>query len=187
MFVFFRIIAIVMMVLILVMVMILVFIMVFVFIMIVVFILIAVVIFIIIVVIIILDFGRGYVPAEVNEKYIEIVGTIPMDAIYGPVLKVSYAIEPCRVGQRNDYDKLILEIWTDSTVRLEDVLGEAAKIAKDHFGKQGLAASSALLQPGMATPSERPVSRQSAVEVRFSNIVQLLACHIRPVEWNTVI
>ena len=40
------------------------------------------------------DFGRGYVPAEVNEKYIEIVGTIPMDAIYGPVLKVSYAIEP---------------------------------------------------------------------------------------------
>ena len=79
------------------------------------------------------DFGRGYVPAEVNEKYIEIVGTIPMDAIYGPVLKVSYAIEPCRVGQRNDYDKLILEIWTDSTVRPEDVLGEAAKIAKDHF------------------------------------------------------
>ncbi len=79
------------------------------------------------------DFGRGYVPAEVNEKYLDVVGTIPLDAIYGPVLKVSYSIEPCRVGQRNDYDKLVLEIWTDSTVRPEDVLGEAAKIAKEHF------------------------------------------------------
>ncbi|AGT45093.1 DNA-directed RNA polymerase subunit alpha [Treponema pedis] len=79
------------------------------------------------------DFSRGYVPAEVNEKYVDIVGTIPLDAIYGPVRKVSYAIEPCRVGQRNDYDKLILEIWTDSTVCPEDVLGEAAKIAKEHF------------------------------------------------------
>ncbi len=79
------------------------------------------------------DFARGYVPAEVNEKYIDIVGTIPLDAIYGPVLKVKYNIEPCRVGQRNDYDKLVLEIWTDSTASPEDVLGEAAKIAKEHF------------------------------------------------------
>ena len=79
------------------------------------------------------DFGRGYVPAEVNEHYIEVVGTIPMDAIFSPVRKVKYAIEPCRVGQRNDYDKLILEVWTDGTVNPEDALAEAAKIAKDHF------------------------------------------------------
>ncbi|PIE98373.1 MAG: DNA-directed RNA polymerase subunit alpha [Treponema sp.] len=79
------------------------------------------------------DFARGYVPAETNEKYIEIHGTIPLDAIYGPVLKVSYNIEPCRVGQRNDYDKLILEIWTDGSIKPEDALAEAAKIAKDHF------------------------------------------------------
>lgn len=79
------------------------------------------------------DMGRGYVPAEVNEKYIEIVGTIPMDAIFSPVLKVKYSIEPTRVGQRSDYDKLILEIWTDGTTKPEDALGEAAKIAKDHF------------------------------------------------------
>lgn len=79
------------------------------------------------------DFGRGYVPAEVNEHYIEVVGTIPMDAIFSPVRKVKYAIEPCRVGQRNDYDKLILEIWTDGTINPEDALAEAAKIAKDHF------------------------------------------------------
>ena len=79
------------------------------------------------------DLGRGYVPAETNEHYIEIVGTIPMDAIFTPVQKVKYAIEPCRVGQRNDYDKLILEIWTDGTISPENALGEAAKIAKDHF------------------------------------------------------
>ena len=56
-----------------------------------------------------------------------------MDAIFTPVPKVKYSIEPCRVGQRNDYDKLNLEIWTDGTITPEDALGEAAKIAKEHF------------------------------------------------------
>jgi DNA-directed RNA polymerase subunit alpha len=79
------------------------------------------------------NLGRGYVPSEVNEKYIDVVGTIPMDAIFTPVRKVKYAIEPTRVGQRSDYDKLVLEIWTDGTIRPEDALGEAGKIAKDHF------------------------------------------------------
>jgi DNA-directed RNA polymerase subunit alpha len=80
-----------------------------------------------------IDLGRGYVPSEVNERYIDVIGTIPMDAIYSPVQKVKYAVEPTRVGQRSDYDKLILEIWTDGTVKPEDALAEAAKIAKDHF------------------------------------------------------
>ncbi|MCI5522779.1 MAG: DNA-directed RNA polymerase subunit alpha [Treponema sp.] len=79
------------------------------------------------------DLGRGYVPAEVNKDYVEIVGTIPMDCIFTPVPKVKYSIEPCRVGQRNDYDKLILEIWTDGSINPEDALAEAAKIAKDYF------------------------------------------------------
>ena len=79
------------------------------------------------------DLGRGYVPAETNEHNIEVVGTIPMDAIFTPVEKVKYAIEPCRVGQRNDYDKLVLEIWTDGTITPDNALGEAAKIAKEHF------------------------------------------------------
>ena len=56
-----------------------------------------------------------------------------MDAIFAPVRKVKFAIEPCRVGQRNDYDKLVLEIWTDGTIAPDDALAEAAKIAKDHF------------------------------------------------------
>jgi len=79
------------------------------------------------------DLGRGYIPAEENERYIEVVGTIPMDAVFTPISKVKYVIEPCRVGQRNDYDKLIMEVWTDGSVTPDDALGEAAKIIKDHF------------------------------------------------------
>ncbi|MDR2601266.1 MAG: DNA-directed RNA polymerase subunit alpha [Spirochaetaceae bacterium] len=80
-----------------------------------------------------IDLGRGYVPQEVNAQYIEVIGTIPMDSIFSPVKKVKYFVEPTRVGQRTDYDKLVMEIWTDGTVTAEDALAEAAKIAKDHF------------------------------------------------------
>ncbi len=80
-----------------------------------------------------IDLGRGYVPAEMNEKYIEVIGTIAVDAIFSPIRRARYEVESTRVGQRTDYDKLILEIWTDGTVRPEDALAEAAKIAKDHF------------------------------------------------------
>jgi DNA-directed RNA polymerase subunit alpha len=80
-----------------------------------------------------INLGRGYVPAERNEKYIEVIGTIPIDAIFSPIQKVKYSVENTRVGQRTDYDKLILEIWTDGTITPDDALAEAAKIAKDHF------------------------------------------------------
>lgn len=79
------------------------------------------------------DLGRGYIPAEINEQYIEEIGTIAIDAIFSPVTRVKYSIENTRVGQRNDYDKLVLEVWTDGTVAPEDAVAEAAKIAKDHF------------------------------------------------------
>jgi DNA-directed RNA polymerase subunit alpha len=80
-----------------------------------------------------IDLGRGYVPSEVNDHYVDVIGTIPIDAIFSPVKKVKYAVEPTRVGQRSDYDKLVLEVWTDGTIRPDDALAEAAKIAKDHF------------------------------------------------------
>lgn len=80
-----------------------------------------------------IDLGRGYVPAERNEKYIEVIGTIPVDAIFSPIRRVKYNVENTRVGHRTDYDKLSLEIWTDGTVKPEDALAEASKIAKDHF------------------------------------------------------
>ena len=80
-----------------------------------------------------IDLGRGYTPAELNEKYIEVIGTIAIDAIFSPIRRVKYAVENTRVGQRTDYDKLVFELWTDGTIRPEDALAEAAKIAKDHF------------------------------------------------------
>ncbi|MFA7566915.1 MAG: DNA-directed RNA polymerase subunit alpha [Alkalispirochaeta sp.] len=80
-----------------------------------------------------IDLNRGYVPAEQNEQYIDEVGTIPLDAVYSPIRRVKYSIEDTRVGQRNDYDKLVLEVWTDGTISPVDAVGEAAKIAKDHF------------------------------------------------------
>jgi DNA-directed RNA polymerase subunit alpha len=80
-----------------------------------------------------IDLGRGYVPAELNEKYVEEIGTIPIDACFSPVKRVKYTIEPTRVGYRNDYDKLTLEVYTDGTIAPQNALAEAAKIAKDHF------------------------------------------------------
>lgn len=80
-----------------------------------------------------IDLGRAYVPAEVNEEYIDEVGTIPLDAVFSPVRRVKFSIENTRIGQRNDYDKLKLEVWTDGTISPVDAVGEAAKIAKDYF------------------------------------------------------
>ncbi len=80
-----------------------------------------------------INLGRGYVPSERNEQLVEVIGTITVDAIFSPITKVKFDIKSTRVGQRTDYDKLILELWTDGTVKPEDALAEAAKIAKDHF------------------------------------------------------
>ncbi|MBO7093773.1 MAG: DNA-directed RNA polymerase subunit alpha [Spirochaetia bacterium] len=80
-----------------------------------------------------ISLGRGYVPAEANEQYKEFVDAIAVDGIFSPVTKVKYSIEDTRVGDSRDYDKLILEVWTDGTVSPEDAVGEAAKIAKEHF------------------------------------------------------
>ena len=79
------------------------------------------------------EFSRGYLPAENSERFIDVVGTIPIDALFSPITRVKYAVENTRVGQRTDYDKLVLEVWTDGTLKPEDAVAEAAKIAKDHY------------------------------------------------------
>jgi DNA-directed RNA polymerase subunit alpha len=75
--------------------------------------------------------GRGYVPAERLKQEGQPIGTIPVDAMFSPVTKVQYEVENARVGQMTDYDKLILEIWTDGSVTPGDALAYAAKIMKD--------------------------------------------------------
>ncbi len=77
--------------------------------------------------------GRGYVPADLNKKQEQPIGIIPIDAIFTPITKVNYQVESTRVGQRIDYDKLTLEIWTDGTITPDDALAMAARILRDHL------------------------------------------------------
>ncbi|MEW6527039.1 MAG: DNA-directed RNA polymerase subunit alpha [Spirochaetota bacterium] len=77
--------------------------------------------------------GRGYLPGEISKSSVETIGVIPIDAIFSPIRKVNIKVEDTRVGQRTDYDKLIIEIWTDGSVKPEDALAQAAKIIKDHM------------------------------------------------------
>ncbi|HEB83630.1 MAG TPA: DNA-directed RNA polymerase subunit alpha [Bacteroidetes bacterium] len=77
--------------------------------------------------------GRGYVPAEENRDPNMALGTIPIDAIYSPVRNVTFTVENTRVGQRTDYEKLILEIWTDGSITPDDALSQASKILRDHI------------------------------------------------------
>ena len=79
-----------------------------------------------------LDRGRGYVSAEQNKNQLQpVIGVIPIDSIYTPVLKCNYTVENTRVGQRTDYEKLIIEIWTDGTISAKEAVSYAAKILKD--------------------------------------------------------
>ena len=88
--------------------------------------------------------GKGYVPADMHEGLSEEIGLIKLDSSFSPIRKVAYVVEQARVGQMTNYDKLILEIWTDGSVRPEDALAYSAKIIKeqisvfinfdDHFG-----------------------------------------------------
>jgi DNA-directed RNA polymerase subunit alpha len=77
--------------------------------------------------------GRGYVPAERNKEEDMPIGTIPIDAIFSPVRKVNYTVTAARLGQRTDYDKLTIEVWTDGGVTPEDAIAFAAKILKEHM------------------------------------------------------
>ncbi|MDR2695732.1 MAG: DNA-directed RNA polymerase subunit alpha, partial [Deltaproteobacteria bacterium] len=77
--------------------------------------------------------GKGYVPAEMHEGLSEEIGLIKLDASFSPVRKVAYVVEQARVGQMTNYDKLILEVWTDGSVTPEDAIAYSAKIIKDQI------------------------------------------------------
>lgn len=79
------------------------------------------------------EWGKGYQPAEIQEKEDLAIGQIPVDAIFSPVKRLQYVVSQARVGQQTDYDKLTLEIETDGSIRPEDALAFAAKILKDQM------------------------------------------------------
>ena len=72
-------------------------------------------------------------PAEILKKNIDEIGTIPLDALFSPITRVNYHVSETRVGQRTDYEKLELEIWTDGSVTPDDAVAQAAKILKEHL------------------------------------------------------
>ncbi len=81
----------------------------------------------------VLDHGRGYVSADKNKNPAMAIGTIPVDSIFTPVLKVNYSVENTRVGNQTDFDKLTIEVWTDKTMSARDAVSLGAKILCDHF------------------------------------------------------
>ena len=77
--------------------------------------------------------GKGYVPADMHGMLSDEIGLIALDASYSPVRKVSYTVEQARVGQMTNYDKLLIEVWTDGSVSPEDAIAYSAKILKDQL------------------------------------------------------
>ncbi|MBC8247359.1 MAG: DNA-directed RNA polymerase subunit alpha [Deltaproteobacteria bacterium] len=77
--------------------------------------------------------GKGYSLAEMNKEEDAPVGTIPIDAVFSPIKRVNYVVTNARVGQKTDYDKLTLTVWTDGSVSAEDAVAYAAKILKDQI------------------------------------------------------
>ncbi|MCL2036637.1 MAG: DNA-directed RNA polymerase subunit alpha [Oscillospiraceae bacterium] len=80
------------------------------------------------------DTGRGYASAEKNKSFLQpVIGVIAVDSIYTPVLKVNYSVENTRVGQRTDFDRLTIEVWTDGTISAKEAMSYAAKLLCEHL------------------------------------------------------
>jgi DNA-directed RNA polymerase subunit alpha len=104
--------------------------------------------------------GRGYVPAEEHAPEVQDLGRIPIDAIYSPVHRVRYSVEATRVGKFTNYDKVVLEVWTDGTVSPEQALTEAARIYRKHLNPFVLFDSSRDERPVTGSPSSSSLHRE---------------------------
>ena len=101
-----------------------------------------------------LSHGRGYVPSNKNKTPNMPIGTIAVDSIYTPVYKVNYTVENTRVGNMTDYDKLTLEVWTDSTISARDAVSLGAKILSDHLSLFTNLSETVASKPTMAEKAE---------------------------------
>ena len=101
-----------------------------------------------------LSHGRGYVPSDKNKTPSMPIGTIAVDSIYTPVYKVNYTVENTRVGNMTDYDKLTLEVWTDSTISARDAVSLGAKILSDHLSLFTNLSETVASKPTMAEKAE---------------------------------
>jgi DNA-directed RNA polymerase subunit alpha len=122
--------------------------------------------------------GRGYVPATEHSPNVQEIGIIPVDAVYSPVTRVRYEIEETRVGQKTNYDKLTLEIWTNGSIGPEMALVEAAKILRKHLNPfvqyQELGASVHAESRSVST-----MSSDAAIESKLNMSLAELALSVR--------
>ncbi|MBT3379877.1 MAG: DNA-directed RNA polymerase subunit alpha [Lentisphaerae bacterium] len=80
-----------------------------------------------------IDFGRGYRPAEENKREDHPIGVIPVDCLFSPVTRVRYDVQACRVGQRTDYDRLDVEVWTDGRIDPQEAVARSAALLQEHL------------------------------------------------------
>lgn len=94
--------------------------------------------------------GKGYVPADGRQS--DVIGLIPVDSIFSPVIKVNFTVEAARVQGAGNYDRLLLDVWTDGTITADDAVSQAAEILVNHFSLLG-----GIGAPGLLAPAEKPV------------------------------
>jgi DNA-directed RNA polymerase subunit alpha len=122
--------------------------------------------------------GKGYVPAERNKREGQPIGVIPIDAIFSPVVKANFSVEKTRVGQSTDYDRLVLEVWTDATITPEDAVSSAARLFTEHlelfvrFGENILSDEAASAQPGEGDRLDRVPIEELDLSVRAFNCLK---------------
>ena len=126
--------------------------------------------------------GRGFVPSEENISEGQPIGYIPVDSIYSPVKRVRYSIEETRVGQRTDYDKLILEVWTNGVTAPDMALVEAARILRKHFNPfvfYGEPGETAVIEPGVEAEAPAEKEYVSELERKLAQSVETLDLSVR--------
>ncbi|RLS45180.1 MAG: DNA-directed RNA polymerase subunit alpha [Planctomycetota bacterium] len=125
----------------------------------------------------VIENGRGYVPASEQSQASQEIGIIPVDAVFSPVTRVKYEVEETRVGQKTNYDKLTMEIWTNGTVTPEMALVEAAKILRKHLNP-----FVGYTKPGLGVPLPGAASVfavEAPLESRLSMLVSDLRLSLR--------
>jgi DNA-directed RNA polymerase subunit alpha len=122
--------------------------------------------------------GRGYSPAEERGRLP--IGELPVDAIYSPIKRVNFDVEPARVGQRTNYDKLILEIWTDGTVRADESMSQAAAILIQHLHSIANMKGMGVVLPSLDTDTEpERIGHRGVDEERLNTPIESLDLSVR--------
>jgi DNA-directed RNA polymerase subunit alpha len=120
--------------------------------------------------------GRGYVPASEHSTGDHEIGIIPIDAVYSPITRVRYQIEETRVGQKTNYDKLTLEIWTNGSVNPEMALVESAKITRKHLNPF---VQYSELGPRVHSPARSAGGADAALEAKLNMSLAELKLSVR--------